>query len=340
MCGIVGILGKEAVATQVVEALRRLEYRGYDSAGVATLEHGQLTRRRAEGKLKNLEVRLSSEPLEGLIGIGHTRWATHGKRRPRAMPIRTPPTRWRWSITASSRTSASCSADLARPTAMSAQDPDRHGDRWRCLVTRELDRGLEPRRWRWRATPEAAARRFRPGLHVRRAKKALLIGCPLRRLRSPSAYGDDRDVSGVRRAWRWRPFTSRLIAYLRRWRLGRAQPSNGVDHPRQGSDQPSCSAEPMLRFGRFGALLVDKGNHRHFMAKEIYEQPETVVGHTLSALCGYEQRTSVAFALRGAAVRFRRAQSRLTISACGTASYAGHRRPNTGSKALCAAAGG
>ena len=79
MCGIVGILGKEAVATQVVEALRRLEYRGYDSAGVATLEGGLLTRRRAEGKLRNLEIRLSNEPLEGLIGIGHTRWATHGK---------------------------------------------------------------------------------------------------------------------------------------------------------------------------------------------------------------------------------------------------------------------
>src|ERR1044071_7785562 len=79
MCGIVGILGKEAVATQVVEALRRLEYRGYDSAGVATLEGAKLARRRAEGKLKNLEVRLSNEPLEGLIGIGHTRWATHGK---------------------------------------------------------------------------------------------------------------------------------------------------------------------------------------------------------------------------------------------------------------------
>ena len=79
MCGIVGILGKEAVAGQVVEALRRLEYRGYDSAGVATLERGVLTRRRAEGKLKNLEIRLSNEPLEGLVGIGHTRWATHGK---------------------------------------------------------------------------------------------------------------------------------------------------------------------------------------------------------------------------------------------------------------------
>ncbi|MET0606092.1 MAG: glutamine--fructose-6-phosphate aminotransferase, partial [Beijerinckiaceae bacterium] len=79
MCGIVGILGKGPVATDVVEALRRLEYRGYDSAGVATLENGTLSRRRAEGKLKNLEIVLSQKPLNGAIGIGHTRWATHGR---------------------------------------------------------------------------------------------------------------------------------------------------------------------------------------------------------------------------------------------------------------------
>jgi glucosamine--fructose-6-phosphate aminotransferase (isomerizing) len=79
MCGIVGILGRDPVAIQLVDALKRLEYRGYDSSGVATLEGGQLTRRRAEGKLRNLEIRLSSEPLKGTIGIGHTRWATHGR---------------------------------------------------------------------------------------------------------------------------------------------------------------------------------------------------------------------------------------------------------------------
>src|SRR5580693_5308205 len=78
MCGIIGILGSQPVAPGMVDALRRLEYRGYDSAGVATLEHGRLTRRRAEGKLKNLERRLAEEPLSGLSGIGHTRWATHG----------------------------------------------------------------------------------------------------------------------------------------------------------------------------------------------------------------------------------------------------------------------
>ena len=79
MCGIVGILGTKPVAADLVDALRRLEYRGYDSAGIATLEAGNLARRRAEGKLRNLSERLTAEPLLGHVGIGHTRWATHGK---------------------------------------------------------------------------------------------------------------------------------------------------------------------------------------------------------------------------------------------------------------------
>ena len=78
MCGIVGILGTKPVALDIVEALRRLEYRGYDSAGVATIENGQIERRRAPGKLRNLEDRLRESPLQGHSGIGHTRWATHG----------------------------------------------------------------------------------------------------------------------------------------------------------------------------------------------------------------------------------------------------------------------
>src|SRR5262245_61784856 len=78
MCGIVGILGTTPVAPLILDALKRLEYRGYDSAGIATLEAGHLTRRRAEGKLRNLEEKLARTPLAGRSGIGHTRWATHG----------------------------------------------------------------------------------------------------------------------------------------------------------------------------------------------------------------------------------------------------------------------
>src|SRR3981189_2947361 len=79
MCGIIGILGRQPVAPLMVDALKRLEYRGYDSAGIATLEAGHLTRRRAEGKLKNLELPPSKAPPSGTIRIGHTRWATHGR---------------------------------------------------------------------------------------------------------------------------------------------------------------------------------------------------------------------------------------------------------------------
>jgi len=79
MCGIIGIIDREVAAPQLIDALARPEYRGYDSSGVATLENGKLTRRSAEGKLKNLESRLEREPLKGTIGIGHTRWATHGR---------------------------------------------------------------------------------------------------------------------------------------------------------------------------------------------------------------------------------------------------------------------
>ncbi|MGK9168510.1 glutamine--fructose-6-phosphate aminotransferase, partial [Inquilinus limosus] len=79
MCGIVGIVGTRPVASRLVEALKRLEYRGYDSAGIATLVAGRIERRRAEGKLVNLERRLDEAPIDGTIGIGHTRWATHGR---------------------------------------------------------------------------------------------------------------------------------------------------------------------------------------------------------------------------------------------------------------------
>ncbi|MEM6491015.1 MAG: glutamine--fructose-6-phosphate aminotransferase, partial [Pseudomonadota bacterium] len=78
MCGIIGIIGEQPAAPLLVDGLKRLEYRGYDSAGVATLANGHIQRRRAEGKIRNLEARLAEQPLDGAVGIGHTRWATHG----------------------------------------------------------------------------------------------------------------------------------------------------------------------------------------------------------------------------------------------------------------------
>ena len=78
MCGIIGIIGKEQASDALVDGLKRLEYRGYDSAGIATLHNGQIERRRAEGKIKNLVTRISEQPVQGRTGIGHTRWATHG----------------------------------------------------------------------------------------------------------------------------------------------------------------------------------------------------------------------------------------------------------------------
>jgi glucosamine 6-phosphate synthetase-like amidotransferase/phosphosugar isomerase protein len=115
MCGIIGIVGKEEVADRLVDGLRRMEYRGYDSAGVCTVHDGELIRRRAPGKLMNLVKELAVNPAPGLVGIAHTRWATHGAPR---RPMRTPMPRksWRWSTMALSRTSALC-AKRCRPRA-------------------------------------------------------------------------------------------------------------------------------------------------------------------------------------------------------------------------------
>ena len=126
MCGIVGIIGTEPVAARLVDALKRLEYRGYDSAGVATLEGGRISRRRAEGKLVNLAQNLELRAAGGNIGIGHTRWATHGAPTERnAHPHATggSPS----STTASSRISASCARTW--PRTATSPDADRHRSR-------------------------------------------------------------------------------------------------------------------------------------------------------------------------------------------------------------------
>lgn len=306
MCGIVGILGKEAVATQVVEALRRLEYRGYDSAGVATLEQGVLTRRRAEGKLKNLEVRLSSEPLEGLIGIGHTRWATHGKpNETNAHPHATA----KLAVVHNGiiENFRELRAELQADGYVFATETDT--EIVAHLVTRELDRGK---------TPVEAVGLSLP--HLRGAfalaflfegEEDLLIGA---RKGSPLAVGvGDGEMYLGSDALALAPFTD-LIAYL--------EEGDWVVLNRKGAtfyDKANNLVQRRAQRVAAGAFLVEKGNHRHFMAKEIYEQPE-VVGHTLTQ---YLDMASGSVRLPFEGTIDWKSLSRLSVSACGTAYYAG-----------------
>ncbi|MGO4405430.1 glutamine--fructose-6-phosphate transaminase (isomerizing) [Bosea sp. RAF48] len=306
MCGIVGILGKEAVATQIVEALRRLEYRGYDSAGVATLEAGQLVRRRAEGKLRNLEVRLSSEPLDGLIGIGHTRWATHGKpNETNAHPHATP----RLAVVHNGiiENFRELRAELQADGYVFETETDTEVIAH--LVTRELDGGK---------TPVQAIAASLPRLHgafalafLFRGEEDLLIGA---RKGSPLAVGvGDGEMYLGSDALALAPFTN-LIAYL--------EEGDWVVLNRRGATfYDKAGAEVVRRAQRVaaGAFLVEKGNHRHFMAKEIYEQPE-VVGHTLTQ---YLDMAAGAVRLPFQDKVDWKKLSRLSISACGTAYYAG-----------------
>ncbi|KRE03927.1 glucosamine--fructose-6-phosphate aminotransferase [Bosea sp. Root670] len=306
MCGIVGILGKEAVATQVVEALRRLEYRGYDSAGVATLEGGRLTRRRAEGKLKNLETRLSNEPLEGLVGIGHTRWATHGKpNETNAHPHATP----KLAVVHNGiiENFRDLRAELQADGYVFETETDT--EIVAHLVTRELDRGKSP--------VDAVAASL-PRLHgafalafLFQGEEDLLIGA---RKGSPLAVGvGEGEMYLGSDALALAPFTN-LIAYL--------EEGDWVVLHRRGAtfyDKTNKQVERRAQRVAAGAFLVEKGNHRHFMAKEIYEQPE-VVGHTLTQyLDMVNGKVRLPF---GDQIDWKNL-SRLTISACGTSYYAG-----------------
>jgi glucosamine--fructose-6-phosphate aminotransferase (isomerizing) len=306
MCGIVGILGKEAVATQVVEALRRLEYRGYDSAGVATLEHGLLTRRRAEGKLKNLEVGLSSEPLEGLIGIGHTRWATHGKpNETNAHPHATA------KLAVVHNGIIENFRDLRGELQADGYvfETETDTEIVAHLVTRALDRGLKP------VEAVAASLPLLRGAFALaflfEGEEDLLIGA---RRGSPLAVGvGDGEMYLGSDALALAPFTN-LIAYL--------EEGDWVVLNRKGATFYDKANQPVERRAQrvaAGAFLVEKGNHRHFMAKEIYEQPE-VVGHTLTQ---YLDMAAGRVRLPFKGTIDWKALSRLSVSACGTAFYAG-----------------
>ena len=306
MCGIVGMLGREPVAGRIVEALKRLEYRGYDSAGVATLEAGHLTRRRAEGKLRNLEARLAKEPLNGTVGIGHTRWATHGR-----------PTENNAHPHASDRLAVvhngiienfrELREELVAKGHHFATETDTEVVAH--LVTEELRQGRNPR-----DAVAAALPRLRGAFalaFVFEGEEDLLIGA---RQGAPLAvgYGEDEMYLGSD-ALALAPFTD-TITYL--------EDGDWVVLNHKGAEFRDVTNQPVQRArqrSQASAFLIDKGNHRHFMAKEIHEQPE-VVGRTLAH---YLDMSSGAVRLPFDLPFDPKGLTRITISACGTAYYAG-----------------
>ncbi|RWO82070.1 glutamine--fructose-6-phosphate transaminase (isomerizing) [Mesorhizobium sp.] len=305
MCGIVGIVSHSPVAPLIVDALKRLEYRGYDSAGVATVEHGQLARRRAEGKLINLERRLKDEPLDGMIGIGHTRWATHG------VPNETnahPHFSDGVAIVHNGiiENFAELRDELMRDgyTFSSQTDTEVVAH----LVGRELARGLQPVE-----AAHQALKRLEGAFALAimfRGDEDLIVGA---RNGPPLAVGHgDGEMFLGSDAIALAPFTN-SITYLEDgdWAVVRRNDvaifdmdGNKVDRKRQQSLSTS--------------FMVDKGNRRHFMEKEIHEQPE-VISHTLAHYVDFVGGVSKPLDLPFDFAKI----DRLAISACGTAYLAG-----------------
>ncbi|MGJ4881507.1 MULTISPECIES: glutamine--fructose-6-phosphate transaminase (isomerizing) [unclassified Bradyrhizobium] len=306
MCGIIGILGRGPVAEHLVDSLKRLEYRGYDSAGVATLEGDHLDRRRAEGKLKNLEKRLGQQPLKGHAGIGHTRWATHGK-----------PTESNAHPHATDNVAVvhngiienfrELRAELEKQGAKFASETDT--ETVVHLVNSYLLKGHTPQQAVAASLPQlkgAFALAF-----LFKGHGNLLIGA---RKGSPLAmgYGDGEMFLGSD-AIALAPFTD-TISYLDDGDWVEITRDAGIIHDATGA----VVKREVLKSGA-SSFLVDKANYRHFMAKEIHEQPE-VVGHTLARYVdmGTERVMLPARLL----FDFKDIQ-RISITACGTASYAG-----------------
>jgi len=303
MCGIIGIIGKAPVTPLLIEALKRLEYRGYDSAGVATLVNGHIDRRRAEGKLVNLEARLDEEPLPGTIGIGHTRWATHGKPSERnAHPI------------ATDRVAVVHNGIIENFQELKDElvaegrrfDSDTDTEAVAQLLTSYLERQMSPEQ-----AMSKAMERLRGAfalVALFSGRHDLLIGA--RRGSSLAVgYGDGEMYVGTD-ALALAPFTSR-VSYL--------EDNDWVVLTSQGCDVYHGDGKvkrPIKKSG-LSAKQMAKGNHRHYMLKEIHEQP-AVVGDTLHSYLDPSTRRINLPALPFDWTKV----SRLTMVACGTAFYA------------------
>ena len=305
MCGIVGVIGSRPAAPLILDSLRRLEYRGYDSAGIATLVNGHIDRRRAEGKLSNLATTLDRSPLDGTTGIGHTRWATHGA-----------PTENNAHPHGTSRVSIVHNgiienhAELRAELEAAGQEFTTETDTETVaqLVDLNLQRGMDPV-----AAAGAAFRRLEGAYALAMifsGHPELIVGA---QHGAPLAVGFGEDEmfvgsDGLALA----PLTQR-IAYLNDgdWTV--------VD--RKGArffDMTGAEVQREVKLTRLTGAAIGKGNYRHFMEKELYEHP-AVIGDTLHRMVNPATR---AVALPELPFDFA-TLSRITISACGSAYYAG-----------------
>jgi glucosamine--fructose-6-phosphate aminotransferase (isomerizing) len=304
MCGIIGIIAKDMVAPGLIEGLRRLEYRGYDSAGIATLVDGHIERRRAEGKLANLARRLDQEPVQGAIGIGHTRWATHGL-----------PTETNAHPIATDRVAVVHNGIIENFQALRREleglghvfQTQTDTEAVAILATHFLDEGLSPQdavaRTLARLDGAFALAFLFAGEHD------LLIGA---RRGSPLAigYGDGEMFLGSD-ALALAPLTRR-ITYLEEgdWAIVTSRAVTIFDAANNEVERP-------IRESAASGALIGKGNYRHFMQKEIFEQP-AVIGDTINALVNPATRAvhlpQLPFALAEI--------ERITIIACGTSWHA------------------
>ncbi|MCW2315147.1 glucosamine--fructose-6-phosphate aminotransferase (isomerizing) [Rhodoblastus acidophilus] len=307
MCGIVGIIGQGPVASSLVDALKRLEYRGYDSAGVATLENGHLERRRAEGKLRNLDALLQQKPLRGRIGIGHTRWATHGR-----------PTENNAHPHATNKLAVvhngiienfrELRAELVAQGHEFVTQTDTEAVAH--LVTEQINQGLSPVDAVAASLPRLKGA-FALGM-LFDGEEDLLIGA---RRGAPLAvgYGEGGEMYLGSDALALAAFTD-TITYLEDgdWVILR----RGFAEFRDESNRVVQRAKLKTQASAF---VVDKGNYKHFMAKEIHEQPE-VVARTLAHYIDFANNcVRLPFELPFDP----KALTGITLTACGTAYYAG-----------------
>ena len=305
MCGIIGIVGSEPVAQRLIDGLRRMEYRGYDSAGICTIDNGELVRRRAEGKLVNLVGEVERHPAPGIVGIAHTRWATHGA-----------PT------TNNAHPHATDAVALVhngiienfRPL---RQELEARGRKFESETDTEVVAHLVSEQVESGKSPQEAMRAVLPKLRgafalaiAFRAHPDLIVGA---RLGSPLVvgYGEGETYLGSD-ALALAPLTQK-IAYL--------EEGDWVVITRDGStifDKDNNEVTREITTSGASAAEIEKGNYRHFMLKEIFEQP-TVVAQTLrSYLRPLEQEVALPqmdFDISGI--------DRVTIVACGTSYYAG-----------------